>query len=442
MNAPQVLIVEDDAALRGALCQTMEFGGYQVLNARNGKDALAVMDRESVDIVISDVQMDEMDGTELLQVVRRREPGLPFVMMTAHGSVQHAVQAMRDGATDYLQKPFEANVLLDMVSRMENHVVTPASEMISEDAATQHVLDLAQRVALTNASVLISGESGTGKEVLARAVHESSERSEGPFVALNCAAIPENMLEAILFGYEKGAFTGAHKARPGKFEQANGGTLLLDEITEMPIELQAKLLRVLQEREVERLGGAELIDLDIRVIATTNRQLTDEVATGRFRQDLFYRLNVFPLQLPPLRARRDDIEPLVQRFLNHHGRARDLTVATAAIDKLVEHHWPGNIRELDNCIQRAVILADGGEVSPRDIVFDAVPEAAASQAPEAPALDGDLKARERELIFSALSAVRGSRKKACERLGISERTLRYKLARFRDEGFALPEGLA
>ncbi|MEK9543207.1 MAG: sigma-54 dependent transcriptional regulator, partial [Luminiphilus sp.] len=252
MNAPQVLIVEDDAALRGALCQTMEFGGYQVLNARNGKDALAVMDRESVDIVISDVQMDEMDGTELLQVVRRREPGLPFVMMTAHGSVQHAVQAMRDGATDYLQKPFEANVLLDMVSRMENHVATPASEMIAEDAATQHVLDLAQRVALTNASVLISGESGTGKEVLARAVHESSERSEGPFVALNCAAIPENMLEAILFGYEKGAFTGAHKARPGKFEQANGGTLLLDEITEMPIELQAKLLRVLQEREVER----------------------------------------------------------------------------------------------------------------------------------------------------------------------------------------------
>lgn len=442
MNAPQVLIVEDDAALRGALCQTMEFGGYQVLNARNGKDALAVMDRESVDIVISDVQMDEMDGTELLQVVRRREPGLPFVMMTAHGSVQHAVQAMRDGATDYLQKPFEANVLLDMVSRMENHVVTPASEMIAEDAATQHVLDLAQRVALTNASVLISGESGTGKEVLARAVHESSERSEGPFVALNCAAIPENMLEAILFGYEKGAFTGAHKARPGKFEQANGGTLLLDEITEMPIELQAKLLRVLQEREVERLGGAELIDLDIRVIATTNRQLTDEVATGRFRQDLFYRLNVFPLQLPPLRARRDDIEPLVQRFLNHHGRARDLTVATAAIDKLVEHHWPGNIRELDNCIQRAVILADGGEVSPRDIVFDAVPEAAESEAPVAPALDGDLKARERELIFSALSAVRGSRKKACERLGISERTLRYKLARFRDEGFALPEGLA
>jgi len=255
MNAPQVLIVEDDATLRGALCQTMEYGGYQVLNARNGKDALAVMDRETVDLVISDVQMDEMDGTQLLQVVRRREPTLPFVMMTAHGSVQHAVQSMRDGATDYLQKPFEANVLLDMVSRMETHLPSQQTHMIAEAANTRQVLDMALRVALTDATVLISGESGTGKEVLARAVHEGSERRDGPFIALNCAAMPESMLESILFGYEKGAFTGAHQSRAGKFEQANGGTLLLDEITEMPIELQAKLLRVLQEREVERLGG-------------------------------------------------------------------------------------------------------------------------------------------------------------------------------------------
>ena len=295
MNAPQVLIVEDDAILRGALCQTMEYGGYQVLNARNGKDALAVMDRETVDLVISDVQMDEMDGTELLQVVRRREPTLPFVMMTAHGSVQHAVQSMRDGATDYLQKPFEANVLLELVSRMETQLPSQQTNMVAEAASTQHVLDLALRVAATDATVLISGESGTGKEVLARAIHEGSERREGPFVALNCAAMPESMLESILFGYDKGAFTGAHQSRPGKFEQANGGTLLLDEITEMPIELQAKLLRVLQEREVKRLGGSNLIDLDVRVLATTNRKLTEEVAEGRFREDLFYRLSVFPI---------------------------------------------------------------------------------------------------------------------------------------------------
>jgi two-component system response regulator FlrC len=414
MNAPQVLIVEDDAILRGALCQTMEYGGYQVLNARNGKDALAVMDRETVDLVISDVQMDEMDGTELLQVVRRREPTLPFVMMTAHGSVQHAVQSMRDGATDYLQKPFEANVLLE----------------------------LALRVAATDATVLISGESGTGKEVLARAIHEGSERREGPFVALNCAAMPESMLESILFGYDKGAFTGAHQSRPGKFEQANGGTLLLDEITEMPIELQAKLLRVLQEREVERLGGSSLIDLDVRVLATTNRKLTEEVAEGRFREDLFYRLSVFPIELPPLRDRGDDIAPLAQLFLGNHGGDRLLSFTDEALQKLLAYPWPGNIRELDNCIQRAIILTGGQCIEPCAVVFDTAAESMPEAPTLPPALDGDLKARERELIFSALAAVNGSRKKACERLGISERTLRYKLARFRDEGHALPGSLA
>jgi two-component system response regulator FlrC len=442
MNAPQVLIVEDDAILRGALCQTMEYGGYQVLNARNGKDALAVMDRETVDLVISDVQMDEMDGTELLQVVRRREPTMPFVMMTAHGSVQQAVQSMRDGATDYLQKPFEANVLLELVSRMESQLPSQQTNMIAEAANTQHVLDLALRVALTDATVLISGESGTGKEVLARAVHEGSERQEGPFIALNCAAMPESMLESILFGYEKGAFTGAHQSRPGKFEQANGGTLLLDEITEMPIELQAKLLRVLQEREVERLGGSGLINLDVRVIATTNRKLTEEVAKGRFREDLFYRLNVFPIELPPLRDRKDDIAPLAQRFLGNHGGDRLLSLTDEALEKLLGHQWPGNIRELDNCIQRAIILAGGQNIDVDAITFDTAAESLPEAAGLPPALDGDLKARERELIFSALTAVNGSRKKACERLGISERTLRYKLARFRDEGHVLPGNLA
>ena len=442
MNAPQVLIVEDDATLRGALSDTMAFGGYRVRNARNGKDALALIDREAIDIVISDVQMDEMDGTELLQVVRRRQPTMPFVMMTAHGSVQHAVQSMRDGATDYLQKPFEANVLLEMVSRMEAQLPGQDHSMVAEDGNTRHVLDLALRVALTDASVLISGESGTGKEVLARAVHENSERMDGPFIALNCAAIPENMLEAMLFGYEKGAFTGAHQARPGKFEQANGGTLLLDEITEMPLELQAKLLRVLQEREVERLGGSGVIDLDVRVIATTNRTLTEEVNSGRFRQDLFYRLNVFPLHLPPLRERGDDIAPLAERFLARHAGDRSLSLSAEAMDKLADHPWHGNVRELDNCIQRALIFAMGAEITADDIVFDSVPQQGEAPPKDAPALDGDLKVRERELIFSALRAVKGSRKKACERLGISERTLRYKLARFRDEGHAFPGNFA
>ena len=455
MNSARVLIVEDDATLRSALCDTIEFGGYQVLNACNGKDALSMLERESVDIVISDVQMDEMDGTELLQVVRKRKPQLPFVMMTAHGSVQHAVQSMRDGATDYLQKPFEAQVLLDMVARMESQLPCTDGDMIAEDPLSREVLELAQRVAKTDATVLISGESGTGKEVLARTLHNSSERAEGPFIALNCAAIPENMLEAMLFGYEKGAFTGAHQARPGKFEQANGGTLLLDEISEMDLELQAKLLRVLQEREVERLGGNKLIPLDVRVVATTNRKLAEEVAEGRFREDLYYRLNVFPIALPALRERPEDIAPLAKRFLARHAGERTLVLSESAEAKLRQHAWRGNVRELDNCIQRAAILTMGAEVSADAIRFDEALTSAADTAAkgtgsesiakhdaietsESAALGGDLKARERELILDALRAVNGNRKKACERLGISGRTLRYKLAKFREEGIALP----
>ncbi len=451
MSAAQILIVEDDATLRGALCDTIEFGGYRVINACNGKEALALMEREPVDIVISDVQMDEMDGTELLQVVRRRNPQMPFVMMTAHGSVQHAVQSMRDGATDYLQKPFEAQVLLDMVSSMEARLPRATDDMIAEDPVSKKVLELALRVAASDATVLISGESGTGKEVLARTLHNGSERADGPFVALNCAAIPENMLEAMLFGYEKGAFTGAHQARPGKFEQANGGTLLLDEISEMDLELQAKLLRVLQEREVERLGGAQMIELDVRVIATTNRNLAEEVAAGRFREDLFYRLNVFPIVLPALRERTGDILPLAARSLAKHGGERSLALTPAAQNKLLGHSWRGNVRELDNCMQRAAILAAGGTVDADAVHFDnpvvaakhgtdlAVTNKALESVKKSQvALGGDLKARERELILDALQAVGGNRKLACERLGISSRTLRYKLAKFREEGVALP----
>lgn len=456
MSNARVLIVEDDATLRSALCDTIEFGGYEVANACNGKEALALMDREAVDIVVSDVQMDEMDGTELLQAVRRRNPQLPFVMMTAHGSVQHAVQSMRDGATDYLQKPFEAQVLLDMVSRMEGCLPVTDGIMIAEDPVSKQVLELAKRVAQSDATVLISGESGTGKEVMARTLHQTSDRADGPFIALNCAAIPENMLEAMLFGYEKGAFTGAHQARSGKFEQANGGTLLLDEISEMHLELQAKLLRVLQEREVERLGGNKLIPLDVRVVATTNRRLADEVAAGRFREDLYYRLNVFPIALPALRERPMDILPLAQHFLASHGGDRALVLTDDAAQKILTHCWRGNIRELDNCMQRAAILALSSYVDSDAIHFDenlvatdfTSTDTSLQDAPSArvnspgsddtPALGGDLKARERELILEALRAVNGNRKKACERLGISGRTLRYKLARFREEGIALP----
>ena len=447
MNQPaKVLVVEDDATLRQALCDTIKFGGYEAVEASNGVDALGKLSNHGVDMVISDVQMDHMDGRELLRKVRVTNPELPFVIITAHGSVEGAVDAMREGATDYLLKPFEAEVLLDMVSRMEPLRKGGASDVIMADPETAKVYALAQKVASNDASILISGESGCGKEVLAQYLHSHSTRVDQPFVAVNCAAIPENMLESMLFGYEKGAYTGAHQARAGKFEQANGGTILLDEVSEMPLALQAKLLRVLQERELERLGGDKVIDLDVRVIATTNRNLVEEVAEGRFREDLYYRLNVFPLHLAPLRERRADILPLAELFLSKYQPAdRPLKLDIAAAEKIRRATWQGNVRELENCIQRAVILSQpDGLVREEDVVMtepllSVEPAHAEAQVEDPQArLDGDLKQREHELICEALEASGGKKKEAAERLGISPRTLRYKLARLRECGVALP----
>ena len=439
-NTAKVLVVEDDQVLREALCDTIQYGGYQVVAASNGAEALHSLDAEPVDMVISDVQMDVMDGHQLLREVRSRRPDLPFVMVTAHGTVEKAVEAMREGATDYLLKPFEAEVLLEMVSRFEAVESPKSAGMIAEDPATKSVCELARRVAGTSASVLISGESGTGKEVIARFIHQHSDRAEQPFLAINCAAIPESMLESMLFGYEKGAYTGAHQSRAGKFEQAHGGTLLLDEISEMDLGLQAKLLRVLQEKEVERLGGNKLIPLDVRVLATTNRSLAEEVAAGRFREDLYYRLNVFPIHLPPLRSRPGDILPLAKSLLQRHAQGA-VGFTEVAERKLVAHQWKGNLRELENCVQRALILAKGQQISASDLFFEEALCVSAAVAPviEGEALlDGDLKAREQQLIVDALKAVDGSRKDAAERLGISPRTLRYKLARLKEQGIAVP----
>ena len=285
MSQPTVLIVEDDLALRDALCATVELAGFGVQAAENGKQALQLIEDHAFNLIVSDVQMKGMDGNTLLQKLKASIPELPVVLMTAYGTIQKAVDAMRAGAADYLVKPFEAEVLVDMLRRyLPDQSDDP--EIVAEDQATRKLAALARRVACTDATVMISGNSGTGKEVFAQLIHRHSARANGPFVAINCAAIPENMLEASLFGYEKGAFTGAYQGRAGKFEQAQGGTLLLDEISEMDLGLQAKLLRVLQEREVERLGGREVIQLDVRVLATTNRNMREEVAAGRFREDL------------------------------------------------------------------------------------------------------------------------------------------------------------
>ena len=443
MNQPTVLIVEDDAALCSALCTTVELAGYQVLSADSGFAALEVMANRSVEMVVSDVQMDAMDGHELLKNIKAQQADLPVVLMTAYGTIEMAVDAMRSGAADYLVKPFAADVLVDMIGRYLP-LSGPVEDIVSVDPKTQRLATLARRVAPNDATVMISGESGTGKEVFARLIHKHSPRSHGPFIAINCAAIPENMLEASLFGYEKGAFTGAYQARAGKFEQAQGGTLLLDEISEMDLGLQAKLLRVLQEREVERLGGHKLISLDVRVLATTNRLMREEVAAGRFREDLFYRLNVFPLHLPPLRERRADILPLAERLIARYcDNGRNKPQLSAAAQLLLQNHdWPGNVRELDNAIQRALILLSGDCLDVHDFQLETASSLSVTtgggSSTEEPGLGNDLKIHEYQLILDALEAGRGSRKAAAERLGISPRTLRYKLARMREQGIPVP----
>jgi len=313
------------------------------------------------------------------------------------------------------------------------------SDLIATADVSRRLADLARRVAASDCTVLIAGESGTGKEVLARFIHRNSPRADRAFVAVNCAAIPENMLEAILFGYERGAFTGAHAAHPGKFEQAQGGTLLLDEVTEMPLGLQAKLLRVLQEREVERLGGRTPVALDVRVLATTNRNLRSEVAAGRFREDLYYRLNVFPLTTAPLRERRDDVLPLAMYVLNARCRPgeRIPALSAEAAHILLTHAWPGNVRELDNVMQRALILANGPVIQAENIHIEGASEGVPSAAPSASssgALCESVSAAERDLILEALRTDNGNRQAMAKRLGISPRTLRYKLAKLREAG--------
>ncbi|MBV4475748.1 sigma-54-dependent transcriptional regulator [Pseudomonas botevensis] len=451
----KVLLVEDDRALREALADTLLLAGHDYHAVGSAEEALKAVEREAFSLVVSDVNMPGMDGHQLLGLLRARQPQLPVLLMTAHGAVERAVDAMRQGAADYLVKPFEPKALLDLVARHALGSVGGGSDVegpVAVEPASAQLLDLAARVARSDSTVLISGESGTGKEVLARYIHQQSHRASQPFIAINCAAIPDNMLEATLFGHEKGSFTGAIAAQAGKFEQADGGTILLDEISEMPLGLQAKLLRVLQEREVERVGARKPITLDIRVVATTNRDLAGEVAAGRFREDLFYRLSVFPLAWRPLRERTADILPLAERLLAKHVNKMKHAAARLSVEAqacLTAYPWPGNVRELDNAIQRALILQQGGLIQPQDfclagpVTFAPLPVATAVphtvrevevESDSAGALGDDLRRREFQMIIDTLRAERGRRKEAAEKLGISPRTLRYKLAQMRDAG--------
>ncbi|MDT3294446.1 sigma-54 dependent transcriptional regulator [Shewanella sp. SP2S2-6] len=446
MSEAKLLLVEDDASLREALLDTLMLAQYECIDVASGEDAILALKQHQFDLVISDVQMQGIGGLGLLNFLQQHHPKLPVLLMTAYATIDSAVDAIKLGAVDYLAKPFAPEVLLNQVSRylpLKQNVDQP----VVADEKSLALLALAQRVAASDASVMILGPSGSGKEVLARYIHQHSSRADQAFVAINCAAIPENMLEATLFGYEKGAFTGAYQACPGKFEQAQGGTLLLDEISEMDLGLQAKLLRVLQEREVERLGGRKTIKLDVRVLATSNRDLKTVVAAGGFREDLYYRINVFPLAWPALSQRPADILPLARHLLVKHAKA--LNVADVpeldenARRRLLSHRWPGNVRELDNVIQRALILRAGQVITANDIIIDTQDVVLGGEdldqfAAEPDGLGEELKAQEHVIILETLNQCQGSRKLVAEKLGISARTLRYKMARMRDMGIQLP----
>ena len=436
-----ILIVEDDAVFRELVTTILDNAGYTVVTACDGGEGLRRIQRERFDLVLCDLKMPVRSGLELFRMTLG-EPAAPlFIFITAFGRVEEAVAAIKEGAFDFLSKPLKDPAsLLETVGRalaqveLERMSVSlqeteqaglPPEELIFAGQAMESVRKLVQDVARTPATVLLHGESGTGKELIARMIHLASPRKTGPFVPLNCAAIPENLLESELFGHERGAFTGASQARRGKFELAQGGTIFLDEIGEMPQLLQAKLLRVLQERTFERLGGTLQIKADVRVIAASNRDLAREVAEKRFRDDLFYRLNVFPITLPPLRERADAVPQLVRHFCARFsavaGARRPIGITSEALALLQQHTWPGNVRELQNIIERGVILARG------EITSNELPAELLEQKLYVEAREGALKHREKKTILNTLQQFKGNRRQTAEALGISLRTLQYRL---------------
>ncbi|HWR20837.1 MAG TPA: sigma-54 dependent transcriptional regulator [Verrucomicrobiae bacterium] len=442
---PRILVVDDEPLVRTALSETIRRKGCESVMACDGEDALLQFKRFPASLVFADVRMPRMDGLEFLKQIKMVGCPPRVVLITAYGSVETAVQAMKEGAYDFLMKPFSAKRVEDILERAmaaegPHPDDGPASVIISRAPKILSLLGTIRRVADDAASILIQGESGTGKELFARQAHLWSKRRRGPFVAVNCAAIPESLLESELFGYERGAFTGAVTRRVGKFEAADGGTLLLDEISEMPAVLQAKLLRALQERTIDRIGGLRPVEIDIRVVATTNRDLKEEIRHGRFRPDLYYRLAVVPISLPPLRERRGDISLLAQHFVMRYAGGSGSVVreiSPAAIKRLEEWPWPGNVRELESCIHRSVLLCDRIRLEPSDLILETLVEPATNDQIQE-AAGGSFRAMEKQLILETLAKVGGNRMKAAEILGVSVRTIRNKLRDYREAGKILP----
>jgi two-component system response regulator FlrC len=430
----RALVADDEEGVRAFIREVLEGQGLQVSEARDGQEAFAALQRESYHLLVTDLRMPGLDGLQLLERARNLAPEMEVVLLTAHGTVETAVKAMKLGAYDFLTKPLGSPAQLRAVAeRALEHArlvrlrrAEGGAEMVAVDPATRELLRQLEQVAPTSATVLLLGESGTGKEVAARLVHERSPRADGPFVAVNCAAVSPQLVESEMFGHEKGAFTGATERRRGRFELADGGTLFLDEVAELPPGLQAKLLRVLQERRFERVGGTREIHVDVRVVAATNRDLEEERRSGRFRDDLYHRLAVFPLRLPPLRERPADIEPLADHLLQRI--ARDLGLRHVELDpsaraRLRAHAWPGNVRELSNALERAAIVRRGQPVRGEDLLLGT---------PSAPSTAAAFRLRdlEREAIRQALAATDGHRKQAAERLGIGLRTLYEKIREY------------
>jgi two-component system response regulator FlrC len=437
----ELLVVDDEPQMLIAINETLRRKGYNVTTAGSGMEALCRIKERYYQLVLTDLRMPEVSGLDLLKKVKTFSPQTPVVLLTAYGTIQNAVDAMRHGAFDYLLKPFSSESLEAVVRRALGTVPGKeekvAYEIITQDPEFSLVLERASQAAGSTATILVEAESGTGKELLARMIHRKSARSCGPFVAVNCAALPENLLESELFGFEKGSFTGAANSKPGRFELAQHGTLLLDEVGEMAPILQAKLLRVLQEKEVDRIGGKEPIKIDVRVIATTNRDLQSLVRAGNFREDLYYRLNVIRLTIPPLRQRVDDLPLLADFFCKRYAREfgkESIRFSAAALDRLRQHRWPGNVRELENAIQRAVALCSGSVIAPEELLLASAPDPAGVAPPATaqglPAGVTTMRDMERELIRKTLEETGGNRTRAAKVLGISLRTLRNKLNEF------------
>ena len=454
---PSVLIVDDEPRILTLLGSLLKTNGIESVSARDGSQALKILAERSFDCIVSDIRMAPMDGMELFRAVRVSHPDVPFILLTAYGTVETAIEAMRLGAFDYLNKPFKINDFITVVQRAISYKQVSGgreavkasaadsrfADIVAESPGMQKACEIVKRVAPTDATILIEGESGTGKEVIARALHENSLRKEKPFIAVNCAAIPENLVESEMFGHIRGSFTGATADKQGLFEAANGGTLFLDEITSLPLPLQGKLLRVLQEQEIRRVGATDSIKINVRVVAAANARIEEKVRDNSFRQDLYYRLAVITIDLPPLRERVQYILPLAQHFLAAEAARRQakFRLARDAADTLVRYNWPGNVRELENAVRHAITFADGDEITASLLPPRIVSAAASNPAPAAAASDLEaanesyrnqslrafLREKEKEYLEKVLDQTNGDKEKAAKALKISRATLYRKL---------------